>query len=131
MGQFRHNQYLEGGHWGIQEANAIQVWVSSVITAADGIFRKVAEYEAAVERLQVEIHMYNQPHMRNPLPPPPEPVLLDWFPLYLQAAAAGTGPYHLNGLRSAPVQAYPSNEVDADDEPEPRRSCESKKDRKG
>ena len=48
-----------------------------MITAADGIFRKVAEYEAAVECLQVEIHMYNQPHTRNPLPPPPEPVLLD------------------------------------------------------
>ena len=40
------------------------------------------------------------------------------------------GPYHLNGPRSAPVQAYPSNEVDADDEREPRQSHESKKDRK-
>jgi hypothetical protein len=75
--------------------------------------------------------MYNQPHTRNPLPPPPEPVPLDRFPPFLQAAAAGPGPYYHNGPNSAPVQAYPPNELDADDEREPRRSRESKKDRKG
>ena len=147
MGQFRDDQYL-----GVEEykrqmwfkqttAQAVEaglldkaqeleeyIRVSYVITAADGIFRKVSEYEAAVERLQAEICMYNQPHMQNPLPPPPEPVPLNQFPLYLQAAAAGTGPY---GPHSAPAQAYPSNQVDADDEHEPRRSRKSKKDRKG
>lgn len=98
---------------------------------AQALEDKVAEYEAAVERLQAEIRMYNQPHMRNPLPPPPEPVPLDRFPPFLQAAAAGPGPYYHNGPHSAPAQAYPSNEVEADDEREPRRSRESKKDRKG
>ena len=107
------------------------VRVSYVVTAADVICRKVEEYEAAVERLQAEIRMYNQPHTRNPLPPPPEPVPLDRFLPYLQAEAAGMGPYYLNGSRPAPAQAYPSNEDDADDEREPRRSRESKKDRRG
>lgn len=117
----------------LNEADALKeyVRVSYVVTAADEFFRKVAEYEAEVERLQAEIRMYNQPHTRNPLPPPPEPVPLDRFPPFLQAAAAGPGPYYLNGPNSAPAQVYPSNEVDADDEREPRRSREHKKDRKG
>ena len=124
-------QAIEAGLLNKAQALEEYVQVSYVVTAADGIFRKVEEYEVAVERLQAEIRMYNQPRTRNPLPPPPEPVPIDRFPPYLQAAAAGTGPYYLNGPHSAPAQAYPSNEVDADDEREPRRSRESKKDRKG
>ena len=70
-------QAVEAGLLDKAQALEEYVRVSSVITAADGIFRKVAEYEAAVECLQAEICMYNQPHMQNPLPPPPEPVTLD------------------------------------------------------
>jgi len=117
-------QAVEAGLLNKAQALEEYVRVSYVVT-------KVAEYEAEVERLQSEIRMHNQPRTRNPLPPPPELVPLDRFPPFLQAAAAGPGPYYLNGPNSAPALAFPSHEVDADDEREPRRSRESKKDRKG
>ncbi|KAF8882120.1 hypothetical protein BD779DRAFT_945202 [Infundibulicybe gibba] len=60
----------------------------SLLAQVEQLSSCVAQYESELEALRSELGQFT--YTRNPLPPPPEPVPLDRFPSFAQAAASGS-----------------------------------------
>ncbi|KAJ7139941.1 hypothetical protein C8R44DRAFT_868034 [Mycena epipterygia] len=96
---------------------------SSLTCAVMFVSRQIADLEAQVNPLRLELSKYQ--HTKNPLPPPPEPVPLDRFPPFARATAESAEGYAAYFTPNGAPSWFPNNSPHTA-EPEPPRTDKGK-----